>query len=385
MISMICEKKDCSGCFACYNVCPRNAIEMKEDEFGYIYPVIDKKKCINCMLCHKTCPANNKNTSFSKSMDVFALYNKNNLKRLESSSGGAASLFYEYILDIGGIAYGVSNLFSDNFSFIRVEKKEDIMKLKGSKYVHCYINDTYKLILDDLKNNKKVIFIGTPCQVDGLKNFLKKDYLNLYTIDIICHGVPSQKLLFDELKLQRIDFSKVNKIFFRSSNLYALKILDFDNKILFEKQADKIPYYKNFLQGNTYRENCYFCRYARKERISDVTIGDFWGLSKNSSIYDNESDGVSLVMINTNKGKELFNNVRKEAKYEKRNIEEAAKKNEQLNRPALKNKKYYIFRDNYKKIGYKRTNNKMLSFKEKIVLFIKNNHILYNLLKNIKQ
>lgn len=382
---MICEKKDCSGCFACYNICPRNAIEMKEDEFGYIYPVIDKKKCINCMLCHKTCPANNKNTSFSKSMDVFALYNKNNHKRLESSSGGAASLFYEYILDNGGIAYGVSNLFSDNFSFIRVEKKEDIMKLKGSKYVHCYINDTYRLILDDLKNNKKVIFIGTPCQVDGLKNFLKKDYLNLYTIDIICHGVPSQKLLFDELKLQRIDFSKVNKIFFRSSNLFALKILDFDNKILFEKQADKIPYYKNFLQGNTYRENCYSCRYARKERISDVTIGDFWGLSKDSSIYDNESDGVSLVMVNTNKGKELFNNIRKEAKYEKRNIEEAAKKNEQLNRPAFKNKKYYIFRNNYKKIGYKKTNKKMLSFKEKIVLFIKNNHILYNLLKKIKQ
>lgn len=382
---MICEKKDCSGCFACYNVCPRNAIEMKEDEFGYIYPVIDKKKCINCMLCHKTCPANNTNTSFSKSMDVFALYNKNNLKRLESSSGGAASLFYEYILDNGGIAYGVSNLFSDNFSFIRVDRKEDIMKLKGSKYVHCYINDTYKLILDDLKNNKKVIFIGTPCQVDGLKKFLKKDYLNLYTIDIICHGVPSQKLLFDELKLQRIDFSKVNKIFFRSSNLFALKILDFDNKVLFEKQADKIPYYKNFLQGNTYRENCYSCRYARKERISDVTIGDFWGLSKDSSIYDNESDGVSLVMVNTNKGKELFNNIRKEAKYEKRNIEEAAKKNEQLNRPAFKNKKYYIFRDNYKKIGYKKTNNKMLSFKEKIVLFIKNNHILYNLLKKIKQ
>ena len=381
---MICEKKDCSGCFACYNVCPKKAIEMKEDDFGNIYPVIDEKKCVNCMLCQKTCPAINNNSKFVSSMDVYALYNRNNQKRLESSSGGAACLFYEYILDNNGIAYGVSNLFTDNFSFIRIEKKEDIMKLKGSKYVHCYINETYKLILKDLKNNKKVIFIGTPCQVDGLKNFLKKDYLNLYTIDIICHGVSSQKLLLDELKLQNIDFNKINKIYFRNSNLFVLKILDFDNKVLFEKQADKVSYYKNFLQGNTYRENCYSCRYARKERVSDITIGDYWGLSKESKIYDNDSDGISLVMINTNKGKELFNNIRKEAKYEKRDIKEAIKKNEQLNKPALKNKKYYIFRDNYKKIGYKKTNRKMLSFKEKIIFYIKNKPFLYNLLKKIK-
>lgn len=381
---MICEKKDCSGCFACYNVCPKNAIKMEEDGYGNIYPVIDEKKCINCKLCQKTCPAINKNSKFVSSTDVYALYNRNNQKRLESSSGGAASLFYEYILDNGGIAYGVSNLFADNFSFIRVDKKEDIIKLKGSKYVHCYINNIYKIIQDDLSNNKKVIFIGTPCQVDGLKCFLKKNYSNLYTVDIICHGVPSQKLLFDELKLQNIDFNRINKIIFRNSNLYILKILDKDNKVLFERQADQVYYYKNFLQSNTYRENCYSCRYARKERISDVTIGDFWGLSKDSSIYDNESDGVSLVMVNTNKGKELFNNIRKKAKYEKRNIEEAAKKNEQLNKPALKNKKYYIFRDNYKKIGYKKTNKKMLSIKEKIVLYVKNSHILYNLLKKIK-
>ena len=114
---MICEKKDCSGCFACYNVCPKKAIEMKEDDFGNIYPVIDEKKCVNCMLCQKTCPAINNNSKFVSSMDVYALYNRNNQKRLESSSGGAACLFYEYILDNNGIAYGVSNLFTDNFSF----------------------------------------------------------------------------------------------------------------------------------------------------------------------------------------------------------------------------------------------------------------------------
>ena len=381
---MICEKKECTGCFACYNVCPKGAIKMEEDDFGNIYPIIDKDKCINCLLCKKTCPSLNKKTSFLNPSNVYALYNKNNIKQLESSSGGAASLFYEFIIDNGGIAYGVSNLFEKKFSFVRIEKKEDIINLKGSKYVHCYINNTFKQAQKDLNNNKQVIFVGTPCQVDGLKNFLKKEYPNLYTIDIICHGVSSQKLLLDELELQKLDFSRIKRISFRDSNLYVLKVWDYKNNIILRKQADSIAYYRNFLIGNTYRENCYSCRYARKERISDITIGDYWGLNKKSKIYDNDLDGVSLVMINTTKGEFLFNNIKREAKYEKRDIEEAIKKNEQLNKPTTKGKKHYIFLENYKKLGYKKTIMKMLNFKEKIVFYAKNNRLLYKILKKIK-
>ena len=166
--------------------------------------------------------------------------------------------------------------------------------------------------------------------------------------------------------------------------MILLKVWDYKNNIILRKQADSIAYYRNFLIGNTYRENCYSCRYARKERISDITIGDYWGLNKKSKIYDNDLDGVSLVMINTTKGEFLFNNIKREAKYEKRDIEEAIKKNEQLNKPTTKGKKHYIFLENYKKLGYKKTIMKMLNFKEKIVFYAKNNRLLYKILKKIK-
>ena len=385
MNRMICKKNDCTGCFACYNICPKDAIIMKEDVFGNIYPYINKDKCINCSLCREICPQLNKNSKFHNPTNAFALYNKDHKKRLESSSGGAASLFYEYILDNNGVVYGVSSIFNENsFSFICVDTKEKLFELKGSKYVHCYINNAFQKIKNNLDTNKKVLFIGTPCQVDGLKNYLRKDYTELYTIDIICHGVSSQKLFYQELEKQKIDIKKIKKVSFRDSNLYLLKLFDIDNNVIFSKQADQIDYYRNFLQGNIYRENCYNCKYAKNKRISDITIGDFWGLDKESSIYDSSSDGISLVMTNTVKGKELFNKIKKYCIYEERSINEATKHNGQLNNPMEKTKKNRIYTNNYEKLGYKKTMNKMLSHKEKIIYWLKSKRCFYKVIKKIR-
>lgn len=381
---MICEKNKCTGCFACFNICPKNAIEMQEDEYGNIYPIIDKAKCINCGLCKKTCPQLNEMDKFNNPIETFAIYNKNLKKRLESSSGGVASLFYEYIINNCGVAYGVSSLIEDKFKFVRVDKMNELVKLKGSKYVHCYVDEAFKKVKKDLNKKSKVLFIGTPCQIAGLKSFLKNEYENLFTVDIVCHGVSNQKLLYENFKCMNIDLNKIKKISFRDSNLYNLKLIDNTNNVVFEKQADKIHYYRNFLQGNTYRENCYSCKYAKKERISDITIGDFWGLSKDSIIFDNNNSGVSLLIINTQKGKSLFENIKGKCRYEKKNFGDASKYNMQLCSPMKKSKKYYIFKNNYKKLGYKKTMKKMLSFKEKIIFFIKNNDMLYKMIKNVK-
>lgn len=382
---MICEKNKCTACGACLNACPKEAITMLEDEYGNIYPSINNKKCINCGLCRGVCPQLNNKTSFHKSTKIYAMYCKNQDVRSESSSGGAATLFYESILEENGVVYGASNLFCSNkFNFVKVLNKNDLYKIKGSKYVHCYTDNIYKDVKEELKSNKKVLFIGTPCQVDGLKSYLMKDYKNLFCVDIICHGVPSQKLLFDELNNLNIKQKDINYIIFRDDNGFTFKVIDSNNKILKEEPSNKICYYNNFLEGNIYRENCYNCKYAKRERISDVTIGDFWGLDKTSKVYDDEKKGISLIMQNTGKGCTLIKSIMKDCVIEERPLEEPYKGNGQLNHPMNKNKKYTIYKKYYPLLGYKKTCDKMILFKDKIKLMIKNKSLLYKIYKNNK-
>ena len=369
---MICEKEICTGCFACFNICPKNAIEMYKDEYGNVFPRIIKEKCIKCGLCKKTCPQLKKVLDFKKTIKAYAMYNKDPKKRRESTSGGAATTFYEYILNNKGIVYGASNLFGLNeFKFIRIDNKNDLYKVKGSKYVHCYINGIMKQVRKDLLSDKTVLFIGTPCQVSGLKLFLMKNYDNLVTIDIICHGVPSQKLLFDEINNQGIDYRNVHYVSFRDDTVFNFKLLDSNRKILLEKKFYDIYYYQNFLKGNVYRDNCYNCRYARRERISDITIGDFWGLDKNSKVYDDEAKGISVLLPNTKKGLELIKNIENECIIEERTVDEAYKTNGQLNKPMIKSAAYYKYIKYYPLVGYRKTMQKLMPLKTKIKKMIK--------------
>lgn len=385
---MICSREKCTGCFACYNICSKQAIIMKEDEYGYVYPIIDEKKCINCGLCKKVCPQlNQNNISFIYPKKIYAMYSKNNDIRNNSTSGGVATSISKYIIEKNGIIYGAGNLFNkESFEFYRIDKVEDLFKIQGSKYVHCYIKDIYKNVKEDLNNNKKVLFIGTPCQIAGLKQFLLKDYDNLITIDIICHGVPSQKLLFEDLKSNyKISKENFEYITFRDSNGFHLKIYknieDYKTKkTIISQYANLDQYYKNFLRGNTYRDNCYNCNYAKKERISDITIGDFWGLNPSSTIYDDVYKGISSVIVSTKKGEILIKEVLPLFSYEERSYEEVYLHNEQLNNPMKRKKEYFIFKNNYLKKGYKRTFRKMNYLKD----YIKYNPIIYNIFRKEK-
>ncbi len=370
---MICEKKDCTGCFACYNICTKNAIEMQEDEMGYIYPVINQEKCINCGMCKKVCPNINM-IELHKSKKTYAMWNNNKNIRNKSTSGGIATMLCEYIIENNGVAYGCNNEINDNIKFIRIEKKEDLYKVQGSKYVHAYILDNYKKIKDDLINEKTVMFIGTPCQVAGLKNYLGKEYENLYTADIVCHGVPPQKLLREEIS-KKINEKENLTVSFRENIKYCLKVYS-NGKLVLKEMQDKNFYILGFVKSLFNRENCYNCKYANSKRIGDITLGDFWGINKddNNGLYRREEKlGISLCLVNTGKGEQLINNIKDKCYFEERSVEEAIKGNSQLRSPAIRNKEYFKFKKLYLKYGYKKASKKCLKIdklKKKIKTFL---------------
>ena len=361
---MICSKEICTGCFACYNSCLKNAIEMQEDELGYIYPNINKDKCINCNLCKKVCPALNE-VKRNESIQAYAMWNKNLQLRGNSTSGGIATTLYKNVLNKGGVVYGCINRLDEQITFVRIEKIEDLHRIQGSKYVHSYINDKLKEIKKDLEQKRDVMFIGTPCQVAGLKKYLMKEYENLYTADIVCHGVPSQKLLEDEIK-SNIEKCENIEVKFREKQDYCLKIYS-NGKEIFKEGIEKNFYILGFLKSLFSRENCYNCKYANSKRVGDITLGDFWGLDKNGNneLYKKEEKrGISLCLINNEKGKKMFNEIKNDCYFEERTVEEAVNGNDQLRYPSIKNKETEKFKKLYKKYNYKVASKSCLRFEK---------------------
>ncbi|HRT82594.1 MAG TPA: Coenzyme F420 hydrogenase/dehydrogenase, beta subunit C-terminal domain, partial [Oscillospiraceae bacterium] len=217
----ICEKEECFGCFACVSVCPQTCITMEEDDaIGHIYPIIDNDRCIRCGLCQSVCPVLVKPEKRSLEK-AYAAYSLDEKEHEVSSSGGVAACFSRNVISDGGVVYGCSSKMDNGISHIRVESADQLFLLQGSKYVHSHIKSTYIQAKEDLRMGKQVLFTGTPCQIAGLKSFLKKDYENLLTVDLVCHGVPSQRLLFDEIK--DYDYSR-NLVSFRELEGMFLKI-----------------------------------------------------------------------------------------------------------------------------------------------------------------
>lgn len=343
---MLCNKNECTGCFSCFNACPKGAIEMKEDKCGFIYPVINKEKCINCKLCEKSCPVLNK-VELKEPKKCYAGRVKNGQELKKATSGGIATQLSEKFIENNGVVYGASFEKNCIVSHIRVDNKDELGKLRGSKYVHSYINNTYKMAKKDLLDGKKVLFIGTPCQIAGLRKFLMKEYNNLYTVDLICHGVPSQKFLQDEV--QRINNNtKIDRVNFRDKKFenFTFSIVK-NREDIFSEDWLESPYFYLFMTSIIYRENCYNCRYATEKRCSDLTIGDFWGLKEDSKFFSNREKGVSVMLPCTDKGIELVKSIQNDIEIEERNVKEAVDGNDQLRSPVVKDKKSDEFRNNY--------------------------------------
>lgn len=343
----LCDIKECTGCAACYASCPHNAISFEKDKYGFSYPVIDKKLCVDCKSCERKCPSLIK-LKGNMPYKAIACHISDENERLKSSSGGLATLIARYFIEIGGIVYGCAFLNSTNVKHIRCTTYNDLQKLRESKYVQSSLNSIFALIQKDLKQGHRVLFIGTPCQVAGIKSKYSR-YENLYTMDLVCHGVPSLQFFIDTLPKEYI-ISDNFKYSFRKNISYCISICE-NGKIVYQRPLYKDIFYKGFFNGLIFRPSCYNCLYAKPERNSDITLGDFWGL-KSKLISDIEK-GVSLVLINTDKGKSIFDKLGDKIIFEDKTLKEAFENNEQLNHPYGENFRAKLFRKLYNIFGYK--------------------------------
>lgn len=308
----ICEKHLCTGCGACFNKCPQNAISMQENEEGFLYPEIDSEKCINCGLCQKTCPICSATFENNIVKTCYAVNTSTEIRLNKTSSGGVFSIIAEYIIKNNGYVCGST---IDNHGIVKhiiINKSEDIIKLRGSKYVQSDMGNCYKEIKNLLDKNEFVFFVGTPCQVSGLKLFLQKDYDKLLTADLICHGVPSQKVFNKYLEELNLDEDEeILEINFRDKKFdwgdYSLSVKTNKRTSLRIKYEDS--FLRAFLESLSLRTSCGSCKFARIPRQGDLTLADFWNIKKvDRSFYDKK--GTSLVLLNNEKSKTIFKKIK---------------------------------------------------------------------------
>lgn len=347
--------KKCNGCHVCFNICPQNAITMVEDEKGFKYPSIDKEKCTDCGLCEKKCPILNKKENKENKPQAYACYNKDEKIRLQSSSGGIFTLLAEHILNNDGVVVGAS--FDKEFmvKHIIVNNIEDLNKLRTSKYLQSNIGNIYREVKDLLNSNKLVLFTGTPCQINGLFSYLGKEYENLYTQDIICHGVPSPKVWKKYLEYRKSkDNKEPIKINFREKTegwkLFSL-IFKYSDEKKYEKNQTQDLFMQAFLRDACLRESCYACSFKEKNRKSDITLADFWGIQNVLPEMDDDK-GTSLVIVNTEKGKKLYEEIKEKTVYKEVDFEKSIEFNKAMYKSAEKPKLVDEFFDNLDKLEF---------------------------------
>ncbi|WP_108821330.1 Coenzyme F420 hydrogenase/dehydrogenase, beta subunit C-terminal domain [Dysgonomonas sp. Marseille-P4361] len=307
----ITNKENCCGCNACLQSCPTECIEMEEDKEGFLYPNVNISLCIDCNRCEKVCPVINQGQSRLPLM-VYAAKNKNNKIRLQSTSGGAFSSIAEYVLSNEGIVFGAKYDKDWNVVHDYITDISDLSLFYGSKYVESKIGRSYETVQLFLKSGKLVLFTGTPCQIAGLNTFLRKPFENLITVDIICHGVPSSKIWSKYLKARQngnlqniVCISFRNKDFGWSSSSFKILTNDNSDSCIKEPSGTSL-FLKGFYRHLYLRPSCHSCPSKSLKSQSDITIGDFWGISSFHSEFNDEK-GVSLVLVNSKKGEQIFN------------------------------------------------------------------------------
>lgn len=356
----ICPIEQCTGCSACYAACHSNAIEMRVDEFGFVYPIINQEKCIDCGICLKSCP-NNQKPSKEQPLDCYVCHAIDVQEQLSSTSGGAASAISRYVIRQGGIVYGCSSRPNVQIRHIRVDNENDLVLLKGSKYVQSTIDRIYIDVKKDLQSGKLVLFIGTPCQIAGIRSFLKKSYENLITIDFICHGVPSVQYLDDSIKCADKVHSCVSfrdKRYNHKKNkydsIYGVYLLSPEKGTVYQKSYPKGLYILGFIHALFYRNSCYSCDYAVPMRVSDFTVGDYHDTEKAYSHLSGHDRVLSMLTVNTLKAKELLHQLNKVLEISSCPFDVILAKHDQMHKPMSRHRNYYLFRDVYLKKGFKK-------------------------------
>lgn len=395
MIELYSKKQNCCGCTACLSICGQKAITMAADEEGFLYPKINTKLCNECGLCTKVC-------SFKENYDkscnletpvVYAVKHKSNEVRMSSTSGGMFTAISDYILSKNGYVFGVS--FDDDFNVVhkKAANKKECDEFKGSKYVQSNLKDIFKQIKLELEKKEIVLFTGTPCQTAGLKSYLNKEYVNLYLVDLVCHGTSSPLIWKEYVHFcENINKSKFKEFYFRAKDkgweahtekaVYANGKIDFTSLL---SKVNKTLYYSHM----TLRPSCSECKFCNLKRPSDITIADFWGIAKTMPEFKDEK-GVSLVLVNTSKGQSLFSEISMTLEYRLSNTRDCLQHN--LQQPTAASPLRDQFWNNYQKHGFKyiagkygncRNAVKLRLFTRRIIIIMLKRLGLYSRLKKV--
>ncbi len=362
------SEENCCGCGACMSKCPQNAIEMQRSEYGFLYPKILTDKCISCGLCISICPIGN-DAQLTIPKAAYVVQSKSSEILSRSSSGGAFATLAKEIIHKGGAVIGCALDYTETSAVPKhmlISSEDTLPNLQGSKYAQSIKADIYQCAQKILDDKRTLLFSGTPCEVAALKKYLGKDYSNLITVDVICHGVPSDAMFADYIRFLEKKFGgKIVDFSFRDkSRGWALS-----GKVTYVGKdgelktaplpANRSSYYRLFLQGNTYRSSCYRCKYACMHRASDITIGDYWGiesqhpdyLKSRGGIFD-EENGISCLLVNSPKGEKALELLAIGANIAKSSCAQVMQNNRQLQHPSQYHKDREWVMKLYSQFGY---------------------------------
>lgn len=341
------NKENCTGCTACKSICPKNAIEMVEDEEGFLYPKVDLEKCIGCGLCKKACPMLKNQKNPKHDLKAYIFQNQNDEVRLESTSGGAFTAIAESVLNDSGVVFGVA--FDNDFNVIHtyVDKKEDLYKFRNSKYVQSNPQNAFIDVKKFLESGKKVLFSGTSCQIAGLIHFLNKDYENLILVDVVCRAVPSPKLWKKYLEMRKKVFENPKKVYFREK-YYGYKYSNlsiYAEKNEYHSGVETDPYLRAFFSNICDRPSCYSCKYKTQYRKSDLTIWDCFNVEEFNSKLDDDK-GTTRILVHSEKGNKVINDISNGNICEEISVEKALRDfNGIFSRVKYNNKKSQFVKD----------------------------------------
>lgn len=348
-MDIICEHNKCTGCQACKFSCPTESITMQEDANGFYYPAVNQYSCIDCGKCRKVCPAISNDVVFREPLIIYAGWTKNSKIRHYSTSGGAAYEISKSVIETGGIVCGC-RWKVDHAEHSFAHTIEELRQFQGSKYAYSDLGGCFLKIKEYLNLGQIVLFIGTGCQVAGLKAYLGKTYDSLLTVDVLCHGIPSQKALHERIRsveeekgMSVVDMRFRDK---REDLLHTYCKYTYKDGSSYYCSVYRDPFFRGFVTNYLLRPNCFSCKFAQDKRVSDITIADFWGYTPKSFRFINHNQGVSLIIVNTQKGQSIVNSL-DSFKKEEREYFYAKLGNRNLNGPQMKPKEYDVFWERY--------------------------------------